>query len=93
MNAVIRIVLSYSTGDHNYKKNKELALRDQMISALPDVQCETLSADDEFIIVACDGIWNSVSSQECVDFVKIRVERGDRLSLICEDVRKSKDVT
>ena len=73
-------------GDHNYKRNKELELKEQMITALPDIMSETLTAQDDFIVVACDGIWNSLSSQECVDFVKERIERGDKLSQICEDV-------
>ena len=74
------------TGDHNYKRNKKLPLEEQMISALPDIQQETLNPNDEFIIVACDGIWNSLTSQQSVDFVKERIDRGDKISQICEDV-------
>lgn len=44
-------------GDHFYKKNKALPLKEQMISALPDVKEQKIMEDDEFIIVACDGIW------------------------------------
>lgn len=47
-----------STGDHAYKRNKELDLQDQMITALPDIK--TLDLDpgtDEFMVLACDGIW------------------------------------
>lgn len=78
--------LSRAIGDHAYKRNKDLDLRDQMITALPDVK--TLDIDpvtDEFMVLACDGIWNNMTSQEVVDFVKRELDKGTRpLSLICE---------
>ncbi|VDM61029.1 unnamed protein product [Angiostrongylus costaricensis] len=49
--------LSRAFGDHSYKKNFDLPLRDQMITALPDVRVETLQPSDEFLVLACDGIW------------------------------------
>lgn len=57
-----------------------------MITPLPDIKKEYLTPDDEFLIIACDGIWNSLSSQECVDFVRMRIERGEKISTICEEV-------
>ena len=49
--------LSLFSGDHCYKKNKDLPLKDQMISALPDIKSVTLQEDDDFMVIACDGIW------------------------------------
>lgn len=58
-----------------------------MISALPDVKRTTISSKDEFMILACDGIWNSMSSEEVVAFVRKRLTAGQtKLSVICEDV-------
>ena len=76
----------FYAGDHNYKRNKDLPLEEQMISAMPDIKQETLTPSDDFIIVACDGIWNSLTSQECVNFVKEKLDRGEKISQICEDV-------
>ena len=45
------------SGDHFYKENDTLPLEEQMITAMPDVMYRELLADDEFIIIACDGIW------------------------------------
>jgi len=28
-----------------------------MISALPDIECTTIGDKDEFLVIACDGIW------------------------------------
>jgi len=77
--------LSRAIGDHCYKQNESLSDREQMITALPDVRCLTLEEKDEFMILACDGIWNVMTSQEAVNFVKELLEAGkNTLSEICE---------
>lgn len=78
--------LSRAIGDHAYKRNTELELRDQMITALPDIKTLELDPEtDEFMILACDGIWNNMTSQETVDFVKQELDKGTKpLSKICE---------
>ncbi|CAN8002145.1 unnamed protein product, partial [Ixodes hexagonus] len=50
--------LSRAIGDHAYKRNAEFELQDQMITALPDVKTLELDPEtDEFMVLACDGIW------------------------------------
>ncbi|KAJ8393267.1 hypothetical protein AAFF_G00063390 [Aldrovandia affinis] len=76
--------LSRAIGDHFYKRNKALAPEEQMISALPDIKVLTLNKEHDFMVIACDGIWNVMSSQEVVDFVSQRIKpnvRGDVLVL------------
>ena len=68
-----------------------------MISPVPDVKTLQLDAKrDSFILLACDGIWNSLSSQETVDFVQQRLLKLEneakkdpstqQLKKICEEV-------
>lgn len=79
--------LSRAIGDHGYKMNKELSADEQMISALPDLKCLTLEPEDEFMVLACDGIWNYMTNEEVVGFVKARLEQGKlTLSQICEEL-------
>ncbi|KAF3686309.1 Protein phosphatase 1G [Channa argus] len=66
--------LSRAIGDHFYKRNKALPPEEQMISAMPDVKVLTLNEDHEFMVIACDGIWNVLSSQEVVDFISERIK-------------------
>uniref|UniRef100_A0A0N4Z6I6 protein-serine/threonine phosphatase n=1 Tax=Parastrongyloides trichosuri TaxID=131310 RepID=A0A0N4Z6I6_PARTI len=80
--------LSRALGDHNYKQNKDLPLEDQMISAKPDIIKDKITDQDEFMIVACDGIWNSMTSQEVVDFVKALWGK-ESLKEICDRVMKN----
>uniref|UniRef100_A0A1B6ML21 protein-serine/threonine phosphatase n=1 Tax=Graphocephala atropunctata TaxID=36148 RepID=A0A1B6ML21_9HEMI len=80
--------LSRAIGDHSYKQVKLLSPSQQMITALPDVQRLTVDPGrDQFMVLACDGIWNSMSSQEVVDFVRAKLEqKTEKLSQICEEL-------
>lgn len=68
-------------------QNKALKPEEQMISPLPDIKRATIGPEDKFMIIACDGIWNFMTSQEVIDFVRVRIEDGSKkLSEICEEV-------
>ncbi|XP_048371604.1 protein phosphatase 1G [Sphaerodactylus townsendi] len=69
--------LSRAIGDHFYKRNKNLPPEEQMISALPDIKVLTINDDHDFMVIACDGIWNVMSSQEVVDFVQSKITEKD----------------
>uniref|UniRef100_A0A8D0H1G4 protein-serine/threonine phosphatase n=1 Tax=Sphenodon punctatus TaxID=8508 RepID=A0A8D0H1G4_SPHPU len=64
-------------GDHFYKRNKNLPPEEQMISALPDIKVLTINDDHDFMVIACDGIWNVMSSQEVVDFIQSKIPQKD----------------
>jgi serine/threonine protein phosphatase PrpC len=64
------INLSRSLGDLCFKENKDLPAESQIITAFPDVKVEKITNESDFLIIGCDGIWDCLSSQEAVDFVK-----------------------
>lgn len=79
--------LSRAIGDHGYKTNKELTPEEQMISALPDLKRLSIEPTDEFMVLACDGIWNYMTNEDVVGFVKQRIDAGKlTLAQICEEV-------
>ena len=39
-------------------------------AAEPEVHCHTLAVEDEFMVVACDGLWDLLSSQRCVEIAR-----------------------
>uniref|UniRef100_A0A182P7P6 protein-serine/threonine phosphatase n=1 Tax=Anopheles epiroticus TaxID=199890 RepID=A0A182P7P6_9DIPT len=79
--------LSRAIGDHGYKMNKSLPAEEQMISALPDIEKITIGPEDEFMVLACDGIWNFMTSEQVVQFVKERIHKPNvKLSKICEEL-------
>eukprot|EP00042_Codosiga_hollandica_P050507 m.604125 g.604125 ORF g.604125 m.604125 type:complete len:570 (+) comp58105_c0_seq31:348-2057(+) len=71
--------LTRAIGDHQFKRTAGLSLADQAISSLADVTVHEIDQTDEFLVIACDGIWNSLSSQQVVDFVRSRL--ADRMPL------------
>ena len=46
----------------------------------PEVHTRELSADDEFFILACDGLWDVMSSQRAVEITRARLRQHDRVS-------------
>lgn len=40
------------------------------VSAYADVTKTTITPNTEFVICACDGIWDCMSSQQACDFIK-----------------------
>lgn len=79
--------LTRAIGDFAYKKNSSITPDKQIITANPDISAQDLVAEDEFLILGCDGVWDRKTSQEVVDFVKPRIDRreeGERLSLVVE---------
>jgi serine/threonine protein phosphatase PrpC len=64
---------------------------DQKVSPIPDVVIQGRNPlQDEFILVACDGIWDVLTNYEAVQTVAELFKEGESsLGLICEEVRAS----
>jgi serine/threonine protein phosphatase PrpC len=69
--------LSRALGDAEHKQTAGLPPSAQAVTAQPDVTTVTLAPGDEFLLLACDGIWDIVTCQEGVDFVRARLAAGD----------------
>jgi len=76
--------LSRSIGDMEYKKTQGVGPEEQMITAYPDLLEQELGEQDEFILLACDGVWDMMTWQQVVDFVKQR--KGTEPSKILENL-------
>ena len=81
------LALSRAIGDFEFKRTFELPVEQQIVTAFPEVlEKEILEAEDEFLVLACDGIWDCLSSQDVVDIVRRSVANGKELKDICEDL-------
>eukprot|EP01097_Dermamoeba_algensis_P001926 TRINITY_DN175_c0_g2_i2.p1 TRINITY_DN175_c0_g2~~TRINITY_DN175_c0_g2_i2.p1 ORF type:complete len:553 (-),score=181.91 TRINITY_DN175_c0_g2_i2:249-1907(-) len=78
------IAVSRALGDPNFKNEIDLPPESQPISCIPDVFELDLDDDDDFIILACDGLWDVYSNQEVVNFVNRKIQEvlddGDELT-------------
>ncbi|KAL7549283.1 hypothetical protein ACHAWF_012558, partial [Thalassiosira exigua] len=61
---------------------------EQKVSPIPDVIVQNRDPDeDEFVVVACDGIWDVQTNQECVrEVAEIFGEGEDDVGLVCEEI-------
>ncbi|XP_020099889.1 probable protein phosphatase 2C 11 [Ananas comosus] len=78
--------LARAIGDMEFKQNKFLPAEKQIVTAKPDITIVDLCEDDDFIVIACDGIWDCLSSQQLVDFVREHINTESCLSAVCERV-------
>ncbi|KAF9617122.1 hypothetical protein IFM89_034172 [Coptis chinensis] len=78
--------LARAIGDMEFKQNKFLPAEKQIITANPDINTVDLCDDDDFLVLACDGIWDCMSSQQLVDFIHEQLISESTLSAVCERV-------
>lgn len=80
--------LSRAIGDLEYKKNESLSPIEQLISAEPDVQKRELQAEDKFILMGCDGVWEILTGTELCMIIQDRLNENPKgsLSAIVEEL-------
>ena len=77
--------LTRSIGDFYYKNNSGLPANEQMVISEPEVHSIMVTPEDLFIVIACDGIWEVMDSQQCVEFIQSRLSHKG-LGIIAEEV-------
>jgi serine/threonine protein phosphatase PrpC len=85
------LAVSRAFGDFVHKNNTSLASSKQKVTCAPDVSvCRRDSKNDQFLVLACDGIWDVISNDECSNLVNDAIVSSKRfpqdLATICEDV-------
>jgi len=61
--------MSRALGDFFYKQqvdseNKRLPPENQIVTAVPTVKCHFRTDDDDFLILACDGVWDVLTNEQ-----------------------------
>lgn len=80
------LALSRALGDFLFKRNESKNAKEQIVTAYPDVEVRDLSEEYEFIVLACDGIWDVLSNQEVLEFCRERIGNGLDPEEICEEL-------
>jgi len=78
------LALSRAFGDFDFKRNPELPPEQQIVTSNPEITERPITPDDEFVVLACDGIWDVLSNQQVVNFVRSQIARGVPLDKTCE---------
>ena len=80
------LAVSRALGDFEYKNVQGKGPCEQLVSPEPEIYVQERSDEDEFIILACDGIWDVMSNKELGDFVRSRMELTSDLDQVCNMV-------
>ena len=80
------LALSRAFGDFAFKSRCDLPQEQQMITSNPDVVVRDVDQDLQFVVLACDGIWDVLSNQEVADFIIKRISLGLEPEIICEEL-------
>lgn len=78
------LALSRALGDYVFKRNCRVSPQKQIVTAYPDVEIKHLTDDWEFIVIACDGIWDVMSNEEVIQFCRERLLCGYDPTTVCE---------
>ncbi|KAL3809666.1 hypothetical protein ACHAXA_004217 [Cyclostephanos tholiformis] len=71
----------------NSKIDDYVHTENQMVTSVPEISTLERQADDKFIVVACDGIWDVFSNENCANLISTIFDEGEcSVSLACEEV-------
>ncbi|XP_018607573.1 protein phosphatase, Mg2+/Mn2+ dependent, 1Nb (putative) isoform X1 [Scleropages formosus] len=80
------LAVSRALGDFSYKEAEWRVPTEQMVSPDPDIYEVERSPADEFLLLACDGVWDMIGSEELCSFVRNRLQVCTDLSEVCTQV-------
>jgi len=79
-----QIAVSRAFGDIDYKDID--TLEEKWITCTPDIKEYELNAEVEFIVIACDGLWDVLNNEETVEFVKQQLNNNIPHDKIAENL-------
>ena len=81
------LAVSRALGDFDYKRATELPAIEQLVSPEPEITVHKReSSTDEFIFLACDGIFDVMSNEEVIAYIRRHLQLTDDLAKICSDL-------
>ena len=81
------LAVSRALGDFDYKRAISLPPVEQLVSPEPDVTVmERNNKQDEFLLLACDGIYDVMQNEDIVKYLRHRMELKENLTDICSDL-------
>ncbi|XP_029923593.1 protein phosphatase, Mg2+/Mn2+ dependent, 1Na (putative) [Myripristis murdjan] len=80
------LAVSRALGDFDFKEVDWRPQTEQLVSPEPEVFELERTPEDEFLILACDGVWDAIGNEELCAFVRNRLQVCDDLREICAQV-------
>jgi len=84
---LIKFSLCRALGDYEYKNVEGRGPCEQLVSPEPEVFVHDRDDErDEFLVLACDGVWDVMSNEDVCDFVRSRLLLTEDLESITSQV-------
>ncbi|XP_071962980.1 protein phosphatase 1B-like [Antedon mediterranea] len=80
------LAVSRALGDYDYKLVRDKPAIEQLVSPEPTVTVRERSDQDQFIVLACDGIWDVMKNEDACEFILDRLKISHDLQDICSQV-------
>jgi len=80
------LAVSRAFGDIDFKDTKVLGAG--IISSEPEIKMWNITPKTEFVILACDGLWDVLSNESAARFVRERLLKGVNPQTVCEKLVK-----
>lgn len=80
------LAVSRALGDFEYKNVEGMGPCEQLVSPEPEIFVQERNQGDEFLVLACDGIWDVMTNDELCDFVRNRLQISNSMEHICNQV-------
>ncbi|XP_050685244.1 protein phosphatase 1B [Leptidea sinapis] len=81
------LAVSRALGDYEYKKVLDRGPCEQLVSPEPEVSVhERLETEDEFLVLACDGVWDVMSNEALCAYVHSLLQLTDDLVAVTNQV-------
>lgn len=82
------LAVSRSFGDFSYKAHVFCDPKMQQVTVDPDIIVHPRDYEkDEYIVLACDGVWDRLTNRDCATLVRSCIDEGESdVGLVCEEI-------
>merc|ERR1712241_1185318 len=81
------LAVSRALGDFEYKNVDGKGPTEQLVSPEPEFYMKKRESDkDEFLVLACDGVWDVMTNEDICSFITARMRVTDNLEQIANEV-------
>ncbi|CAG2099991.1 unnamed protein product [Medioppia subpectinata] len=80
------LAVSRALGDYEYKQVEGRGPCEQLVSPEPEITVQSRENTDEFLVLACDGIWDVMDNEELCDYVRHQLTIHPNLETVCSSI-------
>lgn len=80
------LAVSRALGDFEFKRDTQRGPCEQLVSPEPEVTIIERKSDDQFLILACDGIWDVMDNQDICELVRYKLKVEPSLEKVCSSI-------